>query len=134
MKTVGENIRHIRKRKGLTQKELGEKLGISQAAIGQFEKSTRPPKVETISKIAFALDASIYDLTQDTSGWVGFSDEDFQNLKKFMNEDGKSIFQLKVNNLVEPFSKLNDLGQEKAIEQVEILTKIPEYRKEDTTD
>ena len=28
--------------------------------------------------------------------------------------------------------QLNDKGQEKAIEQVELLTKIPEYRKETT--
>ena len=32
------------------------------------------------------------------------------------------------------FDILNDVGQDKAIEQVEMLTKIPEYRKENSQD
>lgn len=36
------------------------------------------------------------------------------------------------NKILSHFDKLNDSGQNKAIEQVELLTKIPEYRKEDT--
>lgn len=52
---VGSNIKEARKRAGLTQKELGEKLGISQAAIGQFETEHANLKIETIEKVANAL-------------------------------------------------------------------------------
>lgn len=38
--TIGDNIRRFRKREGLTQQQLGDKLGVSQSAIGQFEKGT----------------------------------------------------------------------------------------------
>ena len=41
---IGENIRQARKNAGLTQKELGEKLGISAAAVGQFKKKGRQSK------------------------------------------------------------------------------------------
>lgn len=58
----GENIKKIRKQKGFTQKELGQKLGISQAAIGQFESNKANSKMETIQKIADALNVSINDL------------------------------------------------------------------------
>ena len=37
--TVGDNIRKFRKQKKMTQKELGNKLGISQSAINQFENN-----------------------------------------------------------------------------------------------
>ena len=37
-KTTGELIKLARKKAGLTQAELGEKLGITPAAISQFEK------------------------------------------------------------------------------------------------
>ena len=49
---IGENIREIRKLKGMTQKELGNKLGISQSAINQFENNKTAPKLTTIIKVA----------------------------------------------------------------------------------
>ena len=59
---VGDNIKRIRKEKKLTQKQLGERLGISQAAIGQFEKGVTSPRLETVEKIASALGVSKYIL------------------------------------------------------------------------
>ena len=55
---IGENIREIRKLKGMTQKELGNKLGISQSAINQFENNKTAPKLQTIEKLAIALEVS----------------------------------------------------------------------------
>ena len=40
--TTGEKIRTIRKEKHLTQKELGAKLGVTQATVGQYEKNENP--------------------------------------------------------------------------------------------
>ena len=61
--SIGENIRRIRKDKKLTQKELGEKLeGISQQQIGQWENGIKIPKLETIQKIATALEIPMFDL------------------------------------------------------------------------
>lgn len=64
--SIGGNIRQIRKDKKLTQKELGEKLeGISQQQIGQWENGNKIPKLETIRKIADALDVHLSDLIDD---------------------------------------------------------------------
>ena len=49
--TIGENIKRIRKERGLTQKELGELLDMTQSAIGQFENDKTSPKTDTIEKI-----------------------------------------------------------------------------------
>lgn len=62
MTTIGENIKRIRKEKGLSQKELGQKLGVSQQMIGQYEKSNAVPKLETLQKIADALDVPLSEL------------------------------------------------------------------------
>lgn len=51
---IGENIKTIRKTKGLTQKQLGQLLGVSQAAIGQFESGKSNLTIDTIKKIADA--------------------------------------------------------------------------------
>lgn len=58
---IGENIRKARKKAGLTQKELGQKMGISQAAIGQFENSNELT-MKTINKVALALNINAAEL------------------------------------------------------------------------
>lgn len=67
MSTVGENIKRIRKEKGLTQSELGRKLGISQTMIVQYESGRRNPKIETVQKIANALQVPISEIYERNS-------------------------------------------------------------------
>ena len=57
--SMGEQIRTMRQIRGLTQKELGERLGISPVGIAQWENGLRTPKIETLKKIAEALDSSV---------------------------------------------------------------------------
>lgn len=54
--TTGERIRNARKKAGLTQRELAEKLKISEQGISQWETGARNPKLGTIKEIADALD------------------------------------------------------------------------------
>lgn len=60
--TVGENIKKIRKEKGLTQKELADKCNIIYQTIGKYERNLLNPKYETLEKIANALDISYFEL------------------------------------------------------------------------
>lgn len=62
MSTIGERIKAARKAKGLTQKALGEKLGISFQGIAQWENNLRNPKYETLEKIAEALNTTAFAL------------------------------------------------------------------------
>ena len=55
--TIGEKIKYARNLRGLTQKELGIKLGFDEKSadvrIAQYESGTRTPKSELLSEIAF---------------------------------------------------------------------------------
>ena len=53
--TVGENIRRIRQERNLTQKQLGEMVGASEAYIRAYESGRRNPKPSSLEKIANAL-------------------------------------------------------------------------------
>ena len=57
--TTGQRIKEARKNAGMTQKELGEKLGVSFQGIAQWENDLRKPKLESLQKIATALDVPI---------------------------------------------------------------------------
>lgn len=52
---IGDAIRSIRKAKGITQKELAEKCGISANALCAIEKSSSFPSKDSIEKICKAL-------------------------------------------------------------------------------
>lgn len=56
MMTIGQNIRALRKKKGLTQAQLGALCGISGGAIGSYENGITIPKRQVVEKIAQALE------------------------------------------------------------------------------
>ena len=61
---IGEKIKILRKQKGMSQKELGIRFGVSQQMIGQYENSISEPKIETLRKIAVGLEVELSDLLE----------------------------------------------------------------------
>lgn len=61
---LGENIRFYRKERGYSSKKLGEKIGVSPQAILQYERGERTPNIDTIKKIANALNVPTLVLTE----------------------------------------------------------------------
>ena len=57
--TFGEHITILRKRKNLSQAELGKAVGTSGDIIGKYERDEVKPSVEVAAKIADALDVSL---------------------------------------------------------------------------
>lgn len=55
---IGKMLEKYRKEKGISQAEIAKKAGMSQQQISQYEKGTREPKIENISKIFKALGIS----------------------------------------------------------------------------
>ena len=63
--TTGEMIKAARRKAGLTQKQLGERLGVSESAIAQHESGQRVPKLDTLQHIAAALGIPVTELIDD---------------------------------------------------------------------
>ena len=58
---IGAKIRQIRQHRHLTQRELGEKIGLGKNGanrIAQYEMGYRTPKRDQLNKIAHALNVS----------------------------------------------------------------------------
>ncbi|MOA06515.1 Antitoxin PezA [compost metagenome] len=51
MNLIGENIRCLRKRVGLTQVEFSKKIGVSQGTLSDIELGNCTPSVETVLSI-----------------------------------------------------------------------------------
>jgi len=50
METLGQKISEYRSSLGMNQSELGELIGLSQAAVSQFEKGLRRPTPNVTKK------------------------------------------------------------------------------------
>lgn len=61
-----ENLKAIRKSKGITQLMLAEMADLSSGLIGEIETGKRNPTLTTIEKIALALDVPVSQLFYDT--------------------------------------------------------------------
>lgn len=61
----GTKLLTVRKKKKLSQDELGEEVGVSGAQIGHYEKNKNFPSQEILRKLASALDISLSELYSD---------------------------------------------------------------------
>lgn len=58
MNNFSEKVKEARIAKKLTQKELAEKIGVSDARIRQYESNKGFPSAEVLFKICLELDVS----------------------------------------------------------------------------
>lgn len=65
--TLGGTIEKYRKIRGMTQKELADKISISRSFISQIESGISNPSDDTLKKIANELGVSVTDLTNPVS-------------------------------------------------------------------
>ena len=59
MSSFGERLKKARITKGITQKELSQKLGVAQSTIANYEKNTRFPGNELLKEISEYLQVSL---------------------------------------------------------------------------
>lgn len=57
-----ENLKYAREKKGLTQKEVAEGIGVAKSTYSLYESGNREPNVQTIKRIADLLNVSADDL------------------------------------------------------------------------
>lgn len=57
--TFGERLTQVRKRKNLSQADIGKKIGINGDAYGRYERNDVRPTIEMAVKIAQALEISL---------------------------------------------------------------------------
>lgn len=122
---TGDMIRKYRTEKGLTQKKLGELCGIADSNIRKYESGNQNPKIETLQKIADALDIPVNRLL---AGKIISRDE----LKEKLSEYGLTHLVPDTEEeriVLENCKKLNEIGKKEAAKRVEELTHLEKYTK-----
>ena len=65
MSNIPSNIKFLRKKKGLTQQQFADEIGIKRSLVGAYEEERADPKYELLTKIALYFDVSIDDFIND---------------------------------------------------------------------
>ncbi len=147
--TVGDRIQLCRKATGISQKELGKRLGVSGSMIGQYENNFRKPKLDTLWKISSALNVSVLLLlgVEDASGNKlpeYFTDPEGYDIIAGIQSNGptrQAAISQRNTSILEgleidcpeyriraAWNLLNSAGMEKVAERIEELIEIPRYR------
>ena len=56
---IADKVAERRIERGLSQRELAELVGTTQSAIARLERGGRPPRIDTLLRIANALDCDL---------------------------------------------------------------------------
>jgi len=108
----GEIIRNERKKKHLTQKELAEMVGTTQAALSAYENNTMVPSLGTLGLICDALDIFIADIL----------DPDWKRkYAKFSTIQEIEVYEM--------LAELTEEGQNKVRDYTADIFENPKYRK-----
>lgn len=116
-----EKLNDLRKKAGLSQKELAEKLGVAQASINYWEKGQRTPSIDMVMLIAEYFNVSVDYLVTD------------KVLNKpitvtiDLDKECAATFDEVEQKLLTEFNVLNNRGKQEAIQRVSELKYIPRY-------
>lgn len=98
MPTIAKRITKARQALGLNQKELAIKAQITESTLSRFERGTREPRTDALSRLSKVLEVSpnylIFGLKDDSN----FNNE---SLIEESLEDIISDFSIKIKNCIE---------------------------------
>ena len=124
--TMGEYIRQLRKNHDLTQEELGQRLNpsVNRAAINKWETG----QVENIKRSYIEQMSKLFDIRP--SELMCFDIEHKLSEEVITIEMVQKNFGRDAVRMLELFTKLNALGKDKALEDLEDLSNLPKYSDE----
>lgn len=137
---MADRIKEKRISMGFTQEELGEKLGLQKSAIAKYENGrVQNIKRSIIADMARILECSPSylmgwdeepqrpDISYDANCHIELQKNDIDHYNALILR--LSAYQ-KYHSFLHDFLQLNEAGKEKLHEQLQLLSKIPEYQTE----
>lgn len=111
---IGRRIKEARERLGLTQAELGERVGVTGSAITNYEKETSHPKEQVIYKLIETLDVDANYLFQDCVKLPKDKNDitlaEYEHIKKYRTLDdfGKERIEQELDKEIARIGELQD--------------------------
>ena len=99
--TIGKLIAEIRKEKDMTQKELAEKLNITDRAVSKWERGICCPDISLLEDLSKILDVPIHNLISGKRNNEKITEDTITKTIKYANDSiRKKIFRISNNILI----------------------------------
>ena len=112
MHALGARLKQLRKEKRLTQKQLGEYIHKSKAAIGSYEQGVQTPPTDVLISLAKLYRISLDEL-------VGFERSPSCSLDG-LSDDQKEVVEMLINEFTMPTGKALAISDS----QMQIINKL----------
>jgi len=130
MSTFGDRLRNLRKENGKTQKDFGKLFGLSESAIGMYERNERKPDYETLEKFAGFLNTSVNFLitgkevekSDGNSTLSELTEKDEKDIAKRMEKMKKDLKEASMDG-----DGLNFMGEPMSEEAIDSLLEALEH-------
>lgn len=107
---MGNRIRELRKERHMTMKQLGEKLGLAESTVSQYETGKRSPDNETLLKLG--------EIFGVTVGYIlGAEEKEQPHVQQDIGPNKQAVLDL-----------IDDLDESEAALLLERIKKIKESR------
>lgn len=93
MSRIGENIKNVRIKKGMTQKQLGKKLGVSEGYINEVETGKKVVGEDIIRRVSKLLGEDLNDVT------MSFEDQVYEETDNKDFVSSKPAAKEKINDV-----------------------------------
>ncbi len=128
MKTIqeilSENLRRIRKSKGFSQQKLGELSGMLASTYSRIEGMKVTPTIETVDKIANALEVNIHSLLNDSDAKSNSLHDRILRIES-LSEYNQKVINLMIDTVIEK----DKLERNQEIKMNKRLEELKEIRK-----
>ena len=87
---IGNRIRELRIRQGITQEILARKIGVTTSAVGNYEREVSFPKEAVLMRLFGALECSPNELLGEDAS---FGEREYAHLNKYaaLDKQGKDL-------------------------------------------
>ena len=107
--SFGSRLRQRREQLGMTQQQLADALGITRAAIGNYEQEVSSPKADILY--------GVFDVLKCDANFL------------FQDEMSELSAQPVTHPLLQLYDSMNPQGQQRLMEYAQDLADMPKYKK-----
>jgi len=111
-KRIGKLISELRKKKGLTQQELGDKVGVGFRAVSKWENGVTLPDISIISELSKVLGINVDQLLCPAGYYSNLNKKTFKKKIKLsiFSENKIDNYKSKHSYKEENYKVLRDIG------------------------
>lgn len=123
MTSFTNRLVQLRKKRGLTQQQIADEIGVNRGSYSNWEKGKREPNFETLLKLASILNTTTSYLLGESDIYYGFGSKEFE---EYMKNNPDIFSEVFINQTRDTIKTLPYLAKKKGKTTDEVFREVTE--------